>query len=129
MTIEYDYDPSLNVVHSQPSGNVSTSEISAYFLSVVSDDRISSDFLEVVHFGEVENFTFSSDQAEGVAIAFNKVKEKVGVRASIFIGKSDMQYGIGRMFQTFLNIYAPDHVVHVVRSEDEAEEAISGIIG
>ena len=98
MPIEYDYDQSLNMVHAHPFGNVSTTEIVTYFRDIASDDRSSNGFLEVVHFEKVEDFTFSSDQAANIAMAFNEIREKKGVSSTVFIGTSDMHYGIGRMF-------------------------------
>lgn len=129
MPIDYDYDQNLNIVYSRPFGNISTAEIVAYFKDVAGDDRVSKGFLEVVRFEKVEKFTFSSDQAPNIAMAFNEIREKKGVRSTVFIGTSDMQYGIGRMFQAFMDFHCPGHDVRVVRDEKEARETIKGIGG
>ncbi len=42
----------------------------------------------------------------------------------MFIGISDMHYGIGRMFQAFIDFHCPGYGVHVVRNEEEARKAI-----
>ena len=123
MPIEYDYDKNLNIIHVHPFGDISTTDILDYFKSVASDNRISNGFIEVVHFGKVDNFTFSSDHLTNVAMAFNEIREK-GVNSSVFIGTSEMQYGIGRMFQAFIDFHCPGHDVHVVRNEEEARKAI-----
>ena len=125
MPIEYDYDQNLNIVHTHPFGNVSTADIVNYFERIASDDRISDGFMEIVHFQSVDDFTFSSDQLPNVALAFNAIREIKGVNKSVFIGTSDMHYGIGRMFQAFMEFHCPGHVVHVVRSEEEARKAIT----
>jgi len=124
MPIEYDYDQDLNIVYSHPFGNVSTAEIVAYFKDIAGDDRISDGFLEVVRLEKVEDFTFSSDQAANIAVAFNEIREKRGVSSTVFIGTSDMQYGVGRMFQAFMDYHCPGHDVHVVHSEEEAREVV-----
>jgi hypothetical protein len=119
MPIEYDYDQNLTIVYSHPSGNISTAEIVTYFNDVAGDDLISNGFLEVVHFEKSENFTFSSDQAANIAMAFNEIREKKGVNSTVFMATSEMQYGIGRVFQAFIKFYCPGHGVLVVRSEEE----------
>lgn len=124
MPIEYDYDQKLNTVYTYPSGNVSTMDIVTYFKNIAGDDRISNGFIEVVYFGRVKDFIFSSDQAANIAMAFNEVREKKGVNSSVFIGTAEMHYGIGRMFQAFLDFHCPGHDVHVVRNEEEARKAI-----
>ena len=127
MPIEYDFDQNLNILHSHPFGNISTTDIVTYFERVAGDDRISNGFIEVVHFGKVEDFTFSSEQAANIAMAFNEIREKKGVSSTVFIGTSDMHYGIGRMFQAFIDFHCQGHGVHVVRNEEEARKAIKAI--
>lgn len=126
MPIEYDYDQDLNIVHSHPFGNISTNDIVTYFNDIAGDDRISNGFIEIVHFEKVEDFTFSSDQVANIAMAFNEIREKKEVSSTVFIGTSDMHYGIGRMFQAFIDFHCPGHVVHVVRNEEEARKVIKG---
>ena len=124
MPIEYEYDQKLNLLHVHPFGNISNMDIAIYFKDIAVDDRISNGFIELVHFMRVEKFIFSSDEVGNFAMAFNEVREKKGVSSTVFIGTSDMHYGIGRMFQAFIDFYCPGHDVHVVRDEEEALKAI-----
>ena len=126
MPIEYNYDQTLNILHGHPFGSVSTADIVTYFKRVAGDERMSNGFIEVVHFDRVEDFIFSSEQAANIAIAYNEIREKKGVSSTVFIGTSDMHYGIGRMFQAFIDFHCPGHNVHVVRNEEEARKAIEG---
>ena len=126
MPLEYDFDQNLNILHAHPFGDVSITDIVTYFERFAGDDRISNGFVEVVHFQKVEDFTFSSDQAANIAMAFNEIGKKKGVSSTVFIRRSDMQYGIGRMFQAFIDFHCPGHGVHVVRNEEDARKAIKG---
>ena len=126
MPIEYDYDEKSNILHGHPFGSVSTTDIVTYFKRVASDERISNGFIEIVHFEKVEDFIFSSEQAANIAMAYNEIREKKGISSTVFIGTSDMHYGIGRMFQAFIDFHCPGHDVHVVHNEEEALKAIEG---
>ena len=70
------------MLHTHPFGNVSTTDIVTYFERIAGDDRISNGFIEVVHFQKVEDFTFSSDQAPNIAMAFNEIRDKKGVNST-----------------------------------------------
>ena len=129
MPIKYEYDQKLNIVHTNPYGEVSVSEIDTYFKKLSSDPQIADGFVEVVHFEKVDKFIFSSDQATSIARIFGELKVQKGVSSTIFIGATDLHYGIGRLFQTLMELSSLDHVVYVIRNAEEAGRAFKDIIG
>ena len=128
MPIKYEYDQKLNIVHTSPFGEVSVSEIETYFKKLSSDPQIADGFVEVVHFEKVDDFMFSSNQASSIAETFGKLKVQKGVNLTVFIGTTDLHYGLGRLFQAFIELNSPDHVVYVVRNEEEADRVIKHIV-
>ncbi len=129
MPIKYEYDPNLNIVRCRPYGEISTLEVGIYFKEILNDDGVRTDFVEVVHFENVTNFLFSSDEASTITNAYNELKDEKKVRATVFIGMADLHFGVARMMQTLFEINDPEHVVHVVRNEEEADRVIKTTIG
>ncbi len=125
MTVDRAYDADANVVHAHPCGTLSVPEALDYYRGLLSDRTIADGFAEVIHFDRVEHFEFSSHRAKEVASMVAAVREAKSVRASVFVGKSDLQYGIARAMQTLYELEDPSYPTFVVRSDEELARVLS----
>ena len=129
MPIKYEYDAEKNVVHCRPFGKLSVPEVGDYFNDLMTDDRIRSGFVEVIHLDKVEDYLFSAFEAREIALSFEKIRKQKDVNGSIFIGRSELHFTIARMMQLFNELNNPGHSVLIVRREDQAEKLIKEILG
>jgi hypothetical protein len=129
MPMNYKYNSKSNIVDAFPEGEISIPEISNYYMDISNNDKISNGFVEVVHLDKVDNFLFSSESFPEVAMSFRGLIEKKRVKAIVCIGKTTLNYGIGRMMQIVFEIEFPEFITHVVTSEKEAQEILDNIRG
>lgn len=127
MPLRYEYDRQENVLHSYCSAKISAKDILAHFEQIAGDPAIRSDYIEVVRFNETSEICFSADQASLFPEHYARLKAGKSILATIFIGESPLQYGIGRMMENLHEVYNPNDIVRVVRSEEEAAQAIREI--
>ncbi len=103
MEIEYTYEAKRNIVNVYPPEVVSFDSIHNYVNAVLQDDKIKSGFSELIHFENVKTFNIS---ASAVAEACNELKEfkrkKLYIEA-IILAKTDLQFGMARMFHSYLS--------------------------
>ena len=125
MPVTYDYDPKLNILHARPYGDLTIEDIANYFTEVSKDTVIKPGVIEVVHFDTVENFPFSSNDALSIPGRYEDLKERKNIRYTIFVGRDDIHYGVGRMFQNLLEVDDQKYDVFVVRTEEEADDLIN----
>ncbi len=127
MPVKYEYDQNSNIVHTRPYGELSTSEMKVYFKELINDDEIKTGFVEVVHFENVENFLFSSNEASSIFELYNKLKENKRLRATVYIGERDIHFGVARMLETLHEINNQKDDVFVLRNEVEADKIFNNI--
>ena len=124
MPTKYEYDPYLNIINVFPYGELSPLDIVAYFEEIINDDQIKNGCIEVVHFHNIDNFLFSSNEASEIADLYVEVKERKNVVATILIGKTDLQFGLARMMELLLEMGIEEHAIYTVRSDEEADKVI-----
>lgn len=129
MPIIYDYDSTTNTIHNRPYNTLSILEIGNYFNEVTNNDQIKSGIIEVVHFENVEEFLFSSSDALVIRKMYSEFKDKMKLKRTIIIGKSDMHFGIARMLQIIFEMNDVQGTVFAVRDEKEANKLINETIG
>lgn len=127
MAIKYEYSPSSNIVHVCPHGEHSLKDVLNLFKDLINDVEIKHSFINVVDLENVERFLFDSREGEHIAQKSNGLKAKKKIRATVFIGKRDLAFGIARMMQIFHEINDPTYDVYVARSREEANGIIKGI--
>ena len=88
MPIKYEYDPSLNIVHTQLYGELSTLEVSNHFSKIVNDDDIGNSFVEIVRLDKVEDFLFSLKGAERIIKLY---KQLVNLAVRYNVEKSNVR--------------------------------------
>ena len=70
---------------------------------------------------------FTSDEASNIVESYNNLKEKKKVSAIVFIGGSDLQYGIARMLEILHEMNNPEGVVFAVHNKKEADDLIENM--
>lgn len=126
MTVEYLYDKESRVIHAHPGKCLSSSSMLEYFDKIITDNDIEPGFVEVVHFDEVKEFNYSSNEALLVTDLIKKLLDKKDDKGAVIIAKSDHQYAMARMLSTFLEDYFP---VAIVRSENKVKLEIDKLHG
>lgn len=129
MPVKYDYDPRLSILHARPYGELTIDDIVNYFIKAEKDTEIETGIIEVVHFDNVENFSFSSDDALTIPRRYEDLKKRKNVRCTIFVGRDDIHYGVGRMLQNLFEVDDVNYNVFVVRTEEEASDLIKKLLG
>jgi len=127
LPVKYEYDPKLSILHARPHGELSIADIANYFHEVSNDNKIGQEIIEVVHFDDVVDFRFSSDNATSIPQQYKEVQERKKIRATIFIAKDEIQFGIARMFQILFEINDIKEGIFVVRTDKKAENLIKEI--
>ena len=124
MPIEYEYEPNLNIVNCRPCGDVSLLEICDYFKEL-ENNEIRIGFVEIVRFENIENFLFSSSEAQRIVQLYAKLKQKKNIKATVLVGDTNLQYEIARMFKSLHDIKIPESYLFIARNEKEAEKFIN----
>jgi len=127
MPIIYEYESTLNIIHTRPYGVLSLLEIGNYFNKVAKDPEINTELIEIVNFEKVEDFLFSSSEALIIPEMYRKFKDKTKLKGTIFIAESDIHFGISRMLQNILEMNDLHDGVFVVRDEEGANLLIKEI--
>lgn len=128
MPITYTYDPIRNILRSYNSGRMTVMHICEHFQKIADNPTIREGYIEVVHCAADTEYDFNSETARLIPIRFSELKSKKKLKAAIFIGASQLQWGIARMMKNLHEVYDPDDDIRVVRTEEEAEREIDNII-
>lgn len=128
MPISYEFDPNSGILHSYHSGRQTVAAVCNYFKEVTNNPTIKEGYIEVVHFADDVEFDFTSHTARIIPIHFAELKNKKDITATIFIGATQLQYGIARMMKNLHAVYDPADDVRVVRTPEEAQREIDSII-
>ena len=72
MPVDYQYDPKANIVHALPYAELSIAEIRGFFEALIQDDAVAFGSIEVVHFEKVDDFMFTSVEAQGIISALDR---------------------------------------------------------
>ena len=127
MPIKYDYDSSTNTINAYPYAELTIADIKQYLNEIAHDDSITDWPICVVHFDKVDNFLFSTIEASNITAPVSNLREKLNIKATIFVGKSDLHYGIARMMQILHEINDPEYKTYTVRSDEELHLVIKEI--
>ena len=128
MPMEYNYDADANIIHAHPYAEVSIPEVVAYFDDLIHNSAILNRSIEIVHLDKVDNFLFSSEEAERLPPKLYQLINEKDMQATIIVGKRDLHYGTARMLQTLYEIQDPDYPSFVVRNNEELHRAIHDIL-
>lgn len=124
MPVRYEYDAGANIVHARPFGELTVPEVRAFFEDLMEDPAILPGAVEVVHFFEVEDFLFTTAEAEGIVAALPRLRASVGLRATVFVADRDVAFGVSRMLQILYELEDPGYRTAVVRGVDGLRSAL-----
>ena len=125
MPIEYTVSLDGLRIEAFPKDLLDIHQTVEYFDSLQNDNQIKPGAIEIVYFTHVTDFKISYIEAEKITKRYQGPKSKQMIDATIFVCKTDLAYGIGRMLKTFHEIMNPKHKVVVVRSVTEINNAIN----
>jgi hypothetical protein len=126
MSIEYKISPDGLLIEAFPKGALDTESIIDYFERLKHDKRIKQYATEIVYFKDVTDFNISYLDGSMITESYQEPKSLRLIEATIFVCETSLEYGIGRMMQTFNEITNPDHNIMVVRSKSELDESQKG---
>lgn len=124
--VEYNYDPQKNIVTVYPNEALSVLDISEYVQKILADSNIKAGFIDLVDFQEIDDFQFTYKEATNFPVIFTDLINKKDHKGTIILTKSNLQFGIARMWSMIMDEYLD---VHVARSVEEAEKSIELIHG
>ena len=124
MTIEYNVSQDGTRINTFPKGVLDIKETIDYFNRIKRDTKIKPGAVELVDFTDVTDFKISYVESKKITQTYQEPKNSLMIDKTIFVCKTDLAYGIGRMLQTFHEITNPKHKVVVVKSEIELEQIL-----
>jgi hypothetical protein len=126
--ISYHYDSNRNLVLAEARGVITVQDILTYTKSVIQDDAIQRDFVEVVDFEGVEDLVVTYRELSPFRDIWQKYITK-GCKGTLILAPSDFSYGIFRMFQAVIGSddFEAGGPFFPVRSHEELEARISEI--
>ena len=124
MPIEYKLSQGGTRINTFPKGVLDIKVTIDYFNQLSSDTRIKPGAVEIVDFKDVTDFKLSYVESEEITQSYQAPKNSLLIDKTVFVCKTSLAFGIGRMLQTFHEITNPKHKVVVVRSESELEKIL-----
>ena len=126
MSIEYKVSPDGLRIETFPKGVLDLKSTIDYFEKLKNDKRIKQHAIEIVYFNDVTDFKISYLDGNMITESYQEPKALQLIDATIFVCETSLEYGIGRMLQTFHEMTNPDHKVMVVKSLSELDEIQNG---
>lgn len=122
--IRYQYAADLNAVYCHPRAEHAAQDVLQLFRKLNRDKKIKPDFIEIVDLSDINKFQIPSEQGRSLTQFHSELRAGKNVKATIFVVRTDLQFGIARMMQTLHEIEDSEYAVYVVRSEDEARNKV-----
>ena len=126
MSIEYIISPDGLRIEAFPTGSLDSKSTIDYFEKLKNDKRIKQHAIEIVYFNDVTDFKISYLDGNMITKSYQEPKALQLIDATIFVCETSLEYGIGRMLQSFHEMTNPDHKVMVVKSLSELDEIQNG---
>jgi hypothetical protein len=124
MAIEYTVSQDGLRIETYPNGVLDFKKTINYFNKLKNEQRIKQGAIEIVYFKHVTDFNISYLESIKITESYQTPKATQLINKTIFVCKTDLEYGMGNMLRTLHKITNPNHKVEVVRSESELENAI-----
>lgn len=127
MPVEYRVSQGGKRIDVSPRGVLDTDQTIDYFKKLVADPSIKPHAIEIVDFSEVTDFRISYLSSQDITQSYQEPKSVQMIHATVFVCKSTVAYGIGRMLQALHEIANQEHRVFVVKTDAELEELLSNL--
>jgi len=124
MPIEYEVSQNGKRIDVFPKGVLDINQTIDYFKRLEIDSSLKPNAIEIVDFSEVTDFRISYLESQNIAQRYQKPKSAQMINATVFVCKSTVAFGIGRMLQTLHEITNPEHKVLVVKTDAELKEQL-----
>ena len=122
--IEYKYDAERNIVVTRPEKKLSIKEMVHYVDRLINDESVPKNFIELVRFEDVEDFSWSYAETDRILSLFQRLHESKQQEGAILLVDNNLQLGMARMIQSVFE----DHIrIYIARSENEANTIIEKI--
>ena len=107
-----------------PKGVLDTDQTIDYFKKLSTDPSIKPNAIEIVDFSEVTDFKISYLESQNITQSYQQPKSAQIIYATIFVCKSTVAFGIGRMLKTLHEIANQEHKVFIVKTDAELNELL-----
>lgn len=125
MPIEYKVSQDGKRIDVSPKGVLDSKQTIDYFKKLETDPSIKPNAIEVVDFSEVTDFRISYLSSQDITEKYQAPKSAQMIQATLFVCKSTVSFGIGRMLQALHEISNPQHKVFIVKTDDEIKELLA----
>ena len=129
MPIGYEYDPATQLVHTAVVSELSLPELVDHLRSIHNDDRIGANAVEIVSLEDIREFSVRAADVRGIESEIREFIDESDVIGTVFLGGRPLQFGVANMLSGMLMVLFPDYPTPVVRSSEEALEAVDIIRG
>lgn len=125
MPVKYDYDPVLNIVHTKFYGKHTHLDVTDHFRELSKNNDIKNGFINIVYLESIDDYQVTSSENQTIVENFTKLKQKKAVSAVVFVCKSDLHFGYGRMAQSWHEVKDESDEVYIARNDAQLAEIIS----
>jgi len=125
MSVKYKYDDLNNIIHVFPEKNLTLNLIEEYFNTILNDDKIKSEFVELVHFDIVTNFNYDSNVVIYLKSVLENLLIKKQPKGAIILAETDLQFGMARMFEMIME---GTYSIIAVKTKDNAVSEINKLL-
>ncbi len=101
MPIAYHYEADPKIVRAKATKVVTTKDILDYVSTIIKDDTIERDFIEIVDFQLVRDLVVTYSELNPFPYIWEKYMKK-GCKAVVIYAPTDLSYGTFRMLQTVI---------------------------
>jgi hypothetical protein len=101
--ISYRYDSIRNLVLAKAWGVITVHDITTYTGSVIQDDTVQGDFVEVVDFADLEDLIVTYRELSPLRNIWQEYITK-GCKGTLILAPADSVYGISRMVRAVIGV-------------------------
>jgi hypothetical protein len=109
-------DCEAGLVRTEPEGELTTREVLDYFSQIAVDPNLPEDAIDIVDFSGVTDFVFRYTSARQIAQSYSSLVQGGQIVATIFVGGTELAFGMARMLRGILELQCSEHPIRVIRS-------------
>lgn len=121
MPIIYDYIEKSNIIAVRARGILTISELEEYTWSLLNEEGVKDNFIEVVDLEEVSDFNFSFQNGCTIYEHYFQLKKLKKLAGSVYFAPEQIHYGISHVISTILDNI---NELIITRDKNEVEAAV-----
>ena len=125
MSIEYNYEPSLHILHVNLNDIIYVQDVLDHFKNVIEDNVIEDVAIEIINFENVKDFAMAQDEAVSIRTVFAKFKLDKKLVASVVIASTPFHQGLAKMLES---IIGHNITMHLVDTKEAGMELAQNIL-